>query len=59
MSLTITQHDLLVKFLKDVGIRNQEPFEAFYDHFVTAFEKSGATMLRLKPEGPGQKKAHI
>jgi hypothetical protein len=39
MSLTKAQHDLLVKYLKDLGIRNQEPFEEFYDHIVTAFEK--------------------
>lgn len=47
MSLTTTQHDILVKYLKDVGIRNQEPFEEFYDHIVTAFEKSDAADIRL------------
>jgi hypothetical protein len=47
MSLTTTQHDILVKYLKDVGIRNQEPFEEFYDHIVTAFEKSDAIDIRL------------
>jgi hypothetical protein len=47
MSLTTAQHDILVKYLKDVGIRNQEPFEEFYDHIVTAFEKSDTTDIRL------------
>ena len=40
MSLTTTQHDILVKYLKDVGIKHQEPFEEFYDHIATGFEKS-------------------
>ncbi|MFT6053421.1 MAG: hypothetical protein ACJASP_000303 [Roseivirga sp.] len=40
MSLTTAQHDLLVKYLKDVGIKHQEPFEEFYDHIATGFEKS-------------------
>jgi hypothetical protein len=39
MSLTTTQHDLLVKYLKDVEIKHQEPFEEFYDHIATAIEK--------------------
>uniref|UniRef100_UPI004048A87F hypothetical protein n=1 Tax=Roseivirga sp. TaxID=1964215 RepID=UPI004048A87F len=47
MSLTTTQHDLLVKYLKDVEIIHQEPFEEFYDHIVTAFEKNEATDIRL------------
>jgi hypothetical protein len=40
MSLTTTQHDVLVKYLKDVGIKDQEPFEEFYDHIATGFEKN-------------------
>ena len=40
MSLTTTQHDILVKYLKVVGIVHQEPFEEFYDHIATGFEKS-------------------
>ncbi len=39
MSLTTTQHDILVKYLKGVGIGHQEPFEEFYDHIATAIEK--------------------
>jgi len=39
MSLTTTQHDILVKYLKDVGIGHQEPFEEFYDHIATSIEK--------------------
>jgi hypothetical protein len=39
MSLTTTQHDILVKYLKDCGIGYQEPFEEFYDHIATAIEK--------------------
>lgn len=39
MSLTIAQHDILVKYLKDVNIVQQEPFEEFYDHIATAIEK--------------------
>lgn len=39
MSLTTAQHDILVKYLKDVDIKHQEPFEEFYDHIATAFEK--------------------
>ncbi|KYG80858.1 hypothetical protein AWW67_08530 [Roseivirga seohaensis] len=38
MSLTTAQHDILVKYLKDVGIGHQEPFEEFYDHIATAIE---------------------
>jgi hypothetical protein len=40
MSLTTAQHDVLVKYLKDVGIKHQEPFEEFYDHIATGFEKN-------------------
>ncbi|KYG80859.1 hypothetical protein AWW67_08535 [Roseivirga seohaensis] len=40
MSLTTEQHDILVKYLKDVGIKDQEPFEEFYDHIATGFEKN-------------------
>jgi hypothetical protein len=47
MKLSQEQHHTLVKYLKDVGIRNQEPFEEFYDHVVTAFEKSDATDISL------------
>lgn len=39
MSLTTTQHDLLVKYLKGLEIKTQEPFEEFYDHIATAIEK--------------------
>ena len=39
MSLTTAQHNVLVKYLKDVGIGHQEPFEEFYDHIATAIEK--------------------
>jgi hypothetical protein len=39
MSLTTAQHDILVKYLKDVEIKHQEPFEEFYDHIATAIEK--------------------
>ncbi|KYG72051.1 hypothetical protein EV198_0096 [Roseivirga ehrenbergii] len=39
MSLTTEQHDILVKYLKGVGIGHQEPFEEFYDHIATAIEK--------------------
>lgn len=46
MSLTTAQHDILVKYLKDVGIKLQEPFEEFYDHIATAFEKSDAHDLQ-------------
>jgi hypothetical protein len=45
MSLTIAQHKILVKYLKDVGIKCQEPFEEFYDHIATGFEKSDETDL--------------
>mgnify|MGYP003665792140 CR=1 FL=1 len=38
MSLTTAQHDILVKYLKDVEIKHQEPFEEFYDHIATAIE---------------------
>ncbi|MFT6214552.1 MAG: hypothetical protein ACJAS3_000945, partial [Roseivirga sp.] len=47
MKLSQEQHHTLVKYLKDVGIRNQEPFEEFYDHVVTDFEKSDATDISL------------
>ncbi|WP_323758118.1 hypothetical protein [Roseivirga sp.] len=40
MSLTTAQHDILVKYLKAVEIKHQEPFEEFYDHIATGFEKS-------------------
>jgi len=40
MKLTEEQHDILVKYLKVVGIGHQEPFEEFYDHIATGFEKS-------------------
>ena len=46
MSLTTAQHNILVKYLKDVGIKLQEPFEEFYDHIATAFEKSDADDLQ-------------
>ena len=46
MSLTTTQHDILVKHLKDVGIGHQEPFEEFYDHIATAVEKDKPDDLR-------------
>ena len=39
MKLTQEQHHALVKYLKDVGIKQQEPFEEFYDHIATAIEK--------------------
>lgn len=39
MSLTTAQHDLLVKYLKGLEIKTQEPFEEFYDHIATAIEK--------------------
>jgi hypothetical protein len=40
MGLTHQQHITLSKYLKAVGIKEQEPFEEFYDHIATGFERS-------------------
>lgn len=43
MSLSLEQHKYLSKYLKDVGIEHQEPFEEFYDHIATGFQESCST----------------
>lgn len=47
MSLSTDQDKFLCQYLKDVGIRHQEPFEEFYDHIATAFEQSGDRDIKL------------
>lgn len=46
MRLTKEQHNFLCQYLKDVGIRHQEPFEELYDHIATAFEQSSQQDIR-------------
>ena len=46
MSLSQEQNKYLCQFLKDVGIRDQEPFEEFYDHIATGFEISNYTDIK-------------
>ncbi len=40
MRLTNEQHETLSHYLCTVGIKEQEPFEEFYDHIATGFEES-------------------
>ncbi|MBO6497468.1 MAG: hypothetical protein JJ978_18020 [Roseivirga sp.] len=47
MRLTDEQHEYLSKYLKNVGIEHQEPFEEFYDHIATGFEESHVENLKL------------